>query len=135
MQVKEDFLSRGFFKVGNGTGTRFCQDIWLGKVSLAQQYPSLYNIVHHKNVIVAHVLAQTPLNISFRRLLNGNKWTSWLQLCRKLMTVNLNEESDCFVWNLTTNGLFTVKSMYEDIMSDHTLFLENTYGRLKFLSR
>jgi hypothetical protein len=49
-------------------------------MSLAQQYPSLYNIVHHKNVTVAHVLAQTPLNISFRWVLNGNKWTSRLQL-------------------------------------------------------
>jgi hypothetical protein len=57
MQVKEDFLSRGFFKVGNGTGTRFWEDIWLGKVPLAQQYSSLYNIVHHKNVTVAHVSA------------------------------------------------------------------------------
>jgi hypothetical protein len=80
MEVKDDFLSRGFFKVGDGMGTRFWEDVWLGKVSLAQQYPSLYNIVHHKNVTVAHVLAQTPLNISFRWVLNGNKWTSWLQL-------------------------------------------------------
>jgi predicted phosphoadenosine phosphosulfate sulfurtransferase len=96
MRVKDDFISRGFFKVGNGTCTRFCEDIWLGKVSLAQQYPSLYNILHHKNVTIAHVLAQNPMNISFRQVLNGNKWTSWLQLCRRLMTVNLNEEKDLF---------------------------------------
>jgi hypothetical protein len=62
--VKDDFFSRGFFKVGNGAKTRFWEDTWLGKVPLAQQYPSLYNVVHHKNVTVAHVLAQTPLNIS-----------------------------------------------------------------------
>jgi hypothetical protein len=78
--------------------------------------------VHHKNVTVAHVLAQTSLNISFRRVLVGNKWTFWLQLCRKLMRVHLNEETDRFVWSLTTNGLFTVKSMYEDLMNNHTPF-------------
>jgi hypothetical protein len=38
------------------------------------------------------------------------------------MTVSLNEESDRFVWILTLNGLFTVKSMYENIMSVIDLF-------------
>jgi hypothetical protein len=109
MEVKQEFFSRGVFKVGNGSNTRFWEDTWLGKTSLAQQYPSLYNITHHKNVTVAHVLGQSPLNITFRRLLNGNKWSSWLQLCRKLMMVHLNEDEDRFIWNLTSNGVFTVK--------------------------
>jgi hypothetical protein len=65
MEVKQEFFSRGFFKVGNGSSTRFWEDIWLGKTSLAQQYPSLYNIAHHKNVTVAQVLGQSPLNITF----------------------------------------------------------------------
>jgi hypothetical protein len=78
MRVKEEFFNRGFFKVGNGMSTRFWEDTWLGKTPLATQYPSLYNIVRHKNVTVAHVLAQTPLNISFRRMLLGNRWTLWL---------------------------------------------------------
>jgi hypothetical protein len=55
--VKDDFFSRGFFIVGNGAKTRFWEDTWLGKLPLSQQYPSLYNIVHHKNVTIAHVLA------------------------------------------------------------------------------
>jgi hypothetical protein len=131
MGVKEDFFSRGYFKVGNGTGSRFWEDTWLGKVSLAQQYSSLYNIVHHKNVTVVHVLAQTPLNISFRRVLNSNKWSLWFQLCRKLMMVHLNEEKDLFVWNFTPNGLFTIKSMYEDLMSDHTPFLRKYLWKVK----
>lgn len=48
------------------------------------------------------------------------------------MMVQLNEEDDRFVWNLSSNGLFTVKSMYEDLMCDHTPFRENTFGRLRF---
>jgi hypothetical protein len=31
MGVKDDFFSRGFFKVGNGVNTRFWEDTWLGK--------------------------------------------------------------------------------------------------------
>jgi hypothetical protein len=131
MRVKEEFFNRGFFKVGNGMSTRFWEDTWLGKTPLATQYPSLYNIVRHKNVTVAHVLAQTPLNISFRRMLLGNRWTLWLQLCRKLMTVNLNDEQDLFVWELTTNGKFTVKSMYEDLMSDNTPYLRKYLWKVK----
>jgi hypothetical protein len=65
MRVKQDFFSKGHFKVDNGSTVRFWEDIWLGDMSLAQQYPSLYNIVQHKNVLVSTVLAQNPLNICF----------------------------------------------------------------------
>ena len=131
MRVKDDFFSRGYFKIGDGTQVRFWEDVWLGDTPLANQYPSLYNIVHHKNLKVAHVLAQTPLNISFRRVLSGNKWTAWLSLCRKLMMVNLTDDSDRFVWKLTTTGLFTIKSMYEDLMNDHTPYLRKYLWKLK----
>jgi uncharacterized protein Usg len=103
----------------------------IGKIPLAHQYPSLYNIVHHKNATVAYVLAQTPLNITFRTILSGNKWTSWVSLCRKLMRVNLNEDNDRFVWDLTPTGLLRVKSMYEDLMSDHTRFLRKYLWKVK----
>jgi hypothetical protein len=131
MGLKDDFFSRGFFKVGNGAVTHFWEDTWLEKLSLAQQYPSLYNIMHHKNVTVAHVVAQTPLNISFRTPLMGNKWTLWLELCQKLLMVNLNGENDRFVWNLTSNGLFTVKYMYEDLINDHTPFFRKYLWKVK----
>ena len=109
--------------IGDGYSTRFWEDVWLGSTSLANQYPSLYNIANHKNVTVAHVLAQTPLNIGFRRVLSENNWTDWLHLCQRLMGVSLNDEKYRFVWKLTTNGLFTVKSMYEYLMNDHTPYL------------
>jgi hypothetical protein len=46
--------------------TKFWEDTWLGNKSLAEQYPSLYNILKCKQVSVANVLNQNPLNISFR---------------------------------------------------------------------
>ena len=63
----------GLFSIGNGQSTRFWEDMWLGDVPLAEQYPLLYNIIRRKNVLVADVLAQSPLNIEFRRTLTGNK--------------------------------------------------------------
>jgi hypothetical protein len=47
------------------------------------------------------------------------------------MNVTLQDQTDSFVWNLTTTGLFTVKSMYEDLMNDHTPFLRKYLWKLK----
>ena len=78
MRVKESFFARGYFKIGNGKTMRFWEDSWLGSSPLKDQYPLLYNIVHHKDVSVQHVLHNMPpMNMSFRRLLSGNKWELW----------------------------------------------------------
>jgi hypothetical protein len=69
MKVKDKFFSRGSFDVGNGEDTRFWEDAWLGNKPLAVQYPYLYSIVQRKNVLVAIVLNQNPLNNAFRRTL------------------------------------------------------------------
>uniref|UniRef100_A0A453J1A9 Reverse transcriptase zinc-binding domain-containing protein n=1 Tax=Aegilops tauschii subsp. strangulata TaxID=200361 RepID=A0A453J1A9_AEGTS len=61
------------FIVGNGNTTRFWEDTWLGETSLATQYPSLYNIVQHKEAYVATILHIVPLNIQFRRSLVGDR--------------------------------------------------------------
>jgi hypothetical protein len=74
MNVKEEFLARGKFKVGNGMHTTFWEESWLGDKPLAEQYPNLYNIIHHKNVTISIVLGSVPLNISFQRNLLGNTW-------------------------------------------------------------
>ena len=79
--------------------------------------------MQQKNVTVANVLAHVPLHIGFRRVLTGDKWTTWLNLCQRLMMVQLNDELDRFVWNPTASGIFSVKSMYEDLMNVHTPFL------------
>ena len=81
MNVKDAFFKRGSLNIGDGKVTRFWEDNWLGGFSLASQYPSLYNFVHHRHVTVASVLSQTPLAMSFRRTLTGNNWLSWIHLC------------------------------------------------------
>src|SRR3954464_11275943 len=89
MRVKQECFSGRYFKIGNGASVCFWEDVWLGDLPLAQQYPSLYNIVQHKNVLVSTVLANTPLNISFRRGLNDHKWLEWLHLCQRLISIDL----------------------------------------------
>ena len=132
MRVKEDFFSRGSFVVGNGETTRFWEDTWLGNSPLMNQYPLLYNIVQHQHVSVHDVMHNAPpLNIEFQRALVGNKWDMWSHLCVGLMQVTLNNVPDYFKWNLNQNGQFTVKSMYEDLMNGHTIYLQKYLWKLK----
>jgi hypothetical protein len=37
-----------------------------------------------------------------------------------VMTIQLNDELDSFIWYLTASGMFSVKSLYADFMNDHT---------------
>ena len=78
-----------------------------------------------------NVLNQTPLNIAFRKGLTGQKWNDWLHLCARLMEVNLSNEKDIFIWKLNPSGIFTVKSMYLDLMNGHARFLKKYLWKLK----
>ena len=123
MKMKEKFFEWGCFSVGNGEKVRFWEDTWLGDKPLSSQYPSLYRIAHRKEVTVASVLSPAPpINITFRRTLNGNRWNRWLQLLARLMEIHLNDNQDVFKWNLMASGNFTVKSLYLDYMSEHAHF-------------
>jgi hypothetical protein len=99
MNMKDDFFSIGSINVGNDMYTRFWEDTWLGNKPLAQQY-----IVQRKQVLIANILSHKPLNINFRRTLYNKRWTLQLQLVQRLMNVQLTNEKDQFVWDLTTSG-------------------------------
>ena len=99
---------------------------------LKDQYPILYNIVQHKDVSVHQVLhGAPPMNISFRRTLTGNKWEMWSHLVLRLLDISLTDVPDSFHWKLTKDGVFSVKSMYEDLMNGHTRFLKTYLWKLK----
>jgi hypothetical protein len=76
----------------------------------------------YMHFLVAEVLTGNPLSIEFRRTLSGISWDMWLVLVQRLMAVRLTTDPNRFVWKLTTSCLFTVKSMYADLMNKHTIF-------------
>jgi hypothetical protein len=96
------FFSDVIFIIGDGMRTCFWEDSWLGDTPLAIQYATLYNLVQYKNVKVADVVNQNPLNISFRCVLRVERWESWLDTVERLMEVHLLVDQDRFKWNLTT---------------------------------
>jgi hypothetical protein len=107
MAGRDEFLERGAFILGDRKDIHFWEDTWLGETLLSSQYHALYNLVSHKHVRVADVLSSTRLNIGFRRVLQDDKWDSWLNLVQQLMSVQLTNEPDRFKWRLTTSGFFS----------------------------
>ena len=61
---------------------------------------------------MANVLGSTPLNVSFRRGLQGDTLRQWNSLVALVLDVSLNLAKDHFRWNLTQNGEYTVQSLY-----------------------
>ena len=93
MRTEDMFFRRVQYLVGNGMSTRFWEDTWLGDTPLAVQYPTLYNIVQRKEDYIGTVLQTIPLNIQFRRVLVGERWTAWTHLVRRLVEVQLSPTS------------------------------------------
>jgi hypothetical protein len=87
--------------------------------------------VQCKQVSVANVLNQNMLNITFCRSIIENHWRLSLQLVQRLMSVQLNDDKDVLVWDLTPSRAFTVKSMYIDLLDDDTKYLKKYIWKMK----
>ena len=131
MSVKSKFLRWGKFKLGNGSQIRFWEDSWLDNEPLKNQYPTLYNIARKKSALVSHVLSSTPLNVSFRRSLVANNLLLWHQLVARVMDIQLQDQSDTFVWSLHQNGFFSVRSMYRAITTTNIIPHNHIIWKLK----
>ncbi|WVZ53261.1 hypothetical protein U9M48_004230, partial [Paspalum notatum var. saurae] len=118
MEVKELFLSLGSFNIGDGTQVRFWEDNWCGNQPLKFSYPSLFNIATKKGTTVAEVMSSSPLNISFRRGLHGERLLAWNELIRRVMNLELSEGRDVFRWGLNKTGVFSVRSMYKHLINN-----------------
>jgi uncharacterized protein (DUF2225 family) len=73
VKIKEEVIANGSFRTKDGTLTRFWEGTWVSNRSFKNLYPNIYNICHHPHDTVANVMSSTPLNISFRRALVGEK--------------------------------------------------------------
>ncbi|WVZ61663.1 hypothetical protein U9M48_011501 [Paspalum notatum var. saurae] len=118
MEVKQDFLSLGSFNIGDGTQVRFWEDTWCGNQPLKLSYPSLFSIARKKGATVADVMSSSPLNISFRRGLHGERLLAWNELVGRVMSLELREGRDVFRWDLNKKGLFSVRSMYKHLINN-----------------
>ncbi|WVZ94604.1 hypothetical protein U9M48_040475 [Paspalum notatum var. saurae] len=80
---------------------------------------------------VAAVFSSTPLNVSFRRALVGDRLQKWKELVSKIALVQLDDQPDSIKWNLSKHGCFTVNSMYNHLVNQTALLLNKFLWRLK----
>ena len=125
LKSREVFLGCGTFKIKDGSQTKFWEDIWVGSKPLKEQFPNLYNVVYYPHITLANVMNQVPLNISFRRVLVGDKGTAWNNLVAKISAYWLSDGRDIFTWDLHRHGSFTVQSMYQYLINQDTPFVNN----------
>jgi hypothetical protein len=116
MATKNVFFRHGTFSIKNGEQIRFWEDVWLDNASLSEQYPALYSIVRRKGDTIATVMATSPPNVTFRRVLLGQRLVAWNDLIQRLGDIQLSTEPDEFRWNLHVDGTFSVKSLYNAIL-------------------
>jgi hypothetical protein len=126
MNIKDQFLNLGSFKIQDEKQIRFWEDEWLGAYALRDEYPNLYNIARRRNATVADSFRSRPLNISFRRSLVAENLHSWNQLVLRLAHIHLRERADIFRWSLKHDGKFTTSSMYQALL-DSDIVPHNSY--------
>jgi hypothetical protein len=126
MNIKDQFLNLGSFKIQDGKQIRFWEDKWLGAYALRDEYPNLYNIARRRNAMVADIFRSRPLNISFRRSLVAENLHSWNRLVLRLAHIHLRERADIFRWSLKHDEKFTTSSMYQKLL-DSDIVQHNSY--------
>jgi hypothetical protein len=109
---KKVFFRLGSYTMKEGSEIWFWEDRWLGNITLREQYPTLYYIVHHKSDIIAKVLKTSLPNVKFGRDLSGQRLVSWNVFAQYLANVHLQIGLDEFHWNLHENGKCSVDYIY-----------------------
>ena len=96
-----------------------------------RKFPDLYRIIRRIGVSVASVLSLTPLNISFRRGIVGERLKEWLKLVSLVLPVNLNNDKDIFIWQIRKNGVFTTQWLYREIMKREKISGKEVFWKAK----
>ncbi|RVW46790.1 Homeobox-DDT domain protein RLT2 [Vitis vinifera] len=110
------------FSVGSGRRVKFWKDIWWGNFALCNSFPSLYAIASSKEAWVEEFWDTSGVEgvWSPRFSKPFNDW-GVEEVERLLLTIRgarLNPlMEDRMMWNVTPNGIFSVKSLYNDLSS------------------
>nr|GEW60056.1 RNA-directed DNA polymerase, eukaryota, reverse transcriptase zinc-binding domain protein [Tanacetum cinerariifolium] len=106
-----DLLSYCTKRIGDGNGTRFWYDKWVGDKSLMESFPRLFALEEDKEVVVVDKF-KAALDVSFRRQVrNGAELQQLEELSTLMDSVTLSSSFDRWVCNLSGDGGFRVSSV------------------------
>lgn len=108
--------------IGNGLRTDFWNEVWVGEDSLRNAFPQLYILSSQRNANISQLWSQQGWNLIFRRALNDWEIGEFANLLEVLNSFpGLLLRPDRSRWKLHNKGLFTVKSCYWKLNTNHTL--------------
>ena len=98
--------------VGDGRRVRFWEDHWFGNSSLAIQFWPLYVLVNEQGKTVTDAWDGTTLKFSFRRTVSPLLINMWDEIISIAESVVFSNDPDSIVWKFTSNGIYSVQSLY-----------------------
>jgi len=98
--------------VGNGCRVRFWKDQWIGNTCLAIIFWPLYVINDQQAKTISEVWDGENLQLSFRRSVSERLMLMWDDLRAMIEGMVLNEEDDHILWNYSSSGKYSVRSLY-----------------------
>lgn len=108
-------------KIGNGQGTRFWEDVWVGEITLKLEFPRLYALSKDSDCLVADCWVGDGWKLEFNRPLGEDAMTDWERLIDILDDFCPNEEEDTFIWVLEKSGVYSTST---DAYSSEGLIIE-----------
>ncbi|PNT70202.1 hypothetical protein BRADI_2g07627v3, partial [Brachypodium distachyon] len=112
--LKQLYLRGRCVVVGDGRATDFWGDAWCGHTPLFQLFPDLFSISTNIDCTVRE-LYDSRSHLTFRRWLGPDLQLQLTKLHDLIWGVALNEERDRPKWKWSKSGIYTVKSMYEQL--------------------
>ncbi|GKE50521.1 RNA-directed DNA polymerase, eukaryota, partial [Tanacetum coccineum] len=98
-------------RIGNGRDTSFWLDCWLDSTPLSVMFPRVFALEEDKDVSVAVKLGSSVCS-SFRRDPRGGiEHQQMMELQSLLETVSLSNSKDRWIFDLTGDGVFSVKAL------------------------
>uniref|UniRef100_A0ACD6AGQ7 Uncharacterized protein n=1 Tax=Avena sativa TaxID=4498 RepID=A0ACD6AGQ7_AVESA len=110
-EIKNEIRLGAMVSIGNGEGTMFWMDSWLGGRPLREVYPSLFAICSDPTLRVSSAAREGTWNISFRRTFGPKETEAWREL-RAELPDSLADEPDRVSWSLSPSGSFSVSSAH-----------------------
>ncbi|KAG9442830.1 hypothetical protein H6P81_018684 [Aristolochia fimbriata] len=120
MRCKKKVLSCFRFHVKEGNNVRFWQDEWIRKETLAQAFPSIYQLAYNKDITVAECKteANRSWNLNLRGDLNETELSEVTKLHGMLDSTFLSGVGvDEIIWSLSENGLYSEASCYKLLLN------------------
>ncbi|GJR45033.1 hypothetical protein Tco_1313136 [Tanacetum coccineum] len=87
-------------RVGNGTDTKFWQDVWIGEISLQSKFPRLYRLALNKECSICEVWNNGWVFNWSRPILRGTLLHQLNDLTAILDSVQFSDSEDSWIWSL-----------------------------------